>query len=82
MLRLFAFTDTGNLYHWTNRGWELFSGGLHQRPMEFKDATEGREYLACVKLDWPVGTIDKYFGDPSGSVFMGTHDIKPFEMPQ
>ena len=50
--------------------------------MEFKDATEGREYLACVKMNWPDGTIDKYFGDPSGNVFMGTHDIKPFEMPQ
>ncbi len=80
MLRLFALTDTGNLYHWTSRGWEVFTGGLHQRPMEFKDATECREYLAGVKMNWPDGTIDKYIGDPNGNSFLGTHEIKPFEM--
>ena len=80
MLRLFALTDTGNLYHWTNRGWEVFTGGPHQRPMEFEDATEGREYLSRVKIRWPDGTIDRYFGDPDGNTFLGSHDLKPFEM--
>lgn len=80
MLRLFALTIDGQLFHWTTRGWELFTGGLHQRPVEFKDATEGRHYLNTVKLDWPEGTIDKYFSDPVSGSFLGTHDIRPFEI--
>lgn len=82
MLRLFAFTDEGKLYHWTNKGWEKFTGGLHERPMEFTDAKEGREYLSRVKLNWPDGTIDRYFGDPNGETFLGSHELAPFQMPQ
>jgi hypothetical protein len=73
-------TATGSLYHWTSRGWELFSGGLHQRPMEFKDAAEAREYLAGVKIKWPTDTIDMYISDPStNNSFLSSHEIRPFD---
>lgn len=80
MLRIFALTATGGLYHWSSRGWEAFTGGLHQRPMEFKDATEAREYLTGVKIKWPDDTIDKYIADPhSQNSFLSSHEIRPFE---
>lgn len=80
VLRIFAMTATGGLYHWTSRGWELFSGGLHQRPMEFESAAEAREYLAGVKLNWPTDTVDKYIADPHNqNSFLSSHEIRPFE---
>lgn len=81
MLRLFALTNDGLLYHWCSFGWEVYTGGLHQRPMEFEDAAEAREYLAGIKMNWPDGTIDKYISDPDKNTFLGSHEIKPFEMP-
>jgi len=79
MLRLFALTIDGNLFHWPNRGWEAFTGGLHQRAMEFKDAKEARQYLERTLILWPEGTVDKYIADPSTDGLCCAHEIKPFE---
>lgn len=79
MLRIFALTISGNLFHWTSKGWELYQGKPHERPMEFNDAGEGREYLRCSKMQWPAETIDRYIADPETNSFCGTHEIEPFE---
>lgn len=72
-------TIEGSIYHLTTKGWEGYTGAPHQRPLEFKDATEAREYLAGRQLMWPGDMIDKWLADPDQHSFLGTHEIKPFE---